>query len=321
MLKTSIAIKPKLSYAIALEVLYRKEQRADEELALLSQFETELTLESGLLLRLAELRADVGDKAGAIKALMRPQVVSASTPPIQNADARLFLAQLLAELGRSSEAVGWGKRWLLQWREPYLANRLLNSVVLQAPVADASELADAVAALHPEIRLFLVHGLATMGAKPVARHLLETWIEANSSPSANEIAAFLTACRDQDEPAIVWQTFGEVLSHSCSNDLIARYSEAIVAEFGIGSLAPFWASLPQGVIEQRPLLGARLATDSTAVIDLLGGLGGYTSVSKVLSAIKTDHAGGALLPLGSGHSIDFTGVAPAELHAANFLVG
>ena len=88
MLKTSIAIKPKLSYAIALEVLYRKEQRADEELALLSQFETELTLESGLLLRLAELRADVGDKAGAIKALMRPEVVSASTPPIQNADAR-----------------------------------------------------------------------------------------------------------------------------------------------------------------------------------------------------------------------------------------
>ncbi len=64
-----------------------------------------------------------------------------------------------------------------------------------------------------------------------------------------------------------------------------------------------------------------LATDSTAVIDLLGGLGGYTSVSKVLSAIKTDPAGGALLPLGSGHSIDFTGVAPAELHAANFLVG
>ena len=169
------------------------------------------------------------------------------------------LAQLLAESGRSSEAVRWGKRWLLQWREPYLANRLLNSVVLQAPVADASELADAVVALRPEIRLFLVHGLATMGAKPVARHLLETWIEANSSPSANEIAAFLTACRDQDEPAIVWQTFGEVLSHSRSNDLIARYSEAIVAEFGIVSLAPFWASLPQGVIEQRPLLGARLA--------------------------------------------------------------
>jgi len=63
-----------------------------------------------------------------------------------------------------------------------------------------------------------------------------------------------------------------------------------------------------------------LATDTTAVIDLLGGLGGYTSVSQVLSAITSDNTGGALLPLGNGQSIDFTDVAPAGLHAANFAV-
>ena len=63
-----------------------------------------------------------------------------------------------------------------------------------------------------------------------------------------------------------------------------------------------------------------LATDSTAVIDLLGGLGGYTSVAQVLSAITSDNAGGALLPLGNGHSIDVIGVAPASLRAANFVV-
>lgn len=63
-----------------------------------------------------------------------------------------------------------------------------------------------------------------------------------------------------------------------------------------------------------------LATDPTAVVDLLGGVGGYTSVNQVLKALTTDNAGGTLLPLGGGRSIDFIGVAPTNLHAANFKV-
>ena len=64
-----------------------------------------------------------------------------------------------------------------------------------------------------------------------------------------------------------------------------------------------------------------LATDPTAVIDLLGGLGGYTSVTQVLAALTPDNAGGTQLSLGSGHSIDIVGVAPGSLHAANFQIG
>ena len=116
-----------------------------------------------------------------------------------------------------------------------------------------------MAVLHPEVRFFLVRGLAEMGAKPLARHLLETWVKANPSPSMNEIAAFLSACRNQGEQEIVWQTFGEVLRPPFSDEVITRYIEAIAAEFGIGALAPFWASLPQAVMERRPLLAARLA--------------------------------------------------------------
>ncbi len=259
MLQRAIAINPALPHIKALASLYHQAQEADRELALLSQFEAKLTLQSGLLLRLAELRVNVGDREGAIRALLRPQIVSAWSEPGEDAEPRLLLAGLLVQSGQSREAVNLGKQWILQWQQPYLANRLLRGIVLQAPVADASELADAVAALHPEIRLFLVHELATDGARPVARHLLETWVDANPSPSTNEIAAFLTACRQQDEPGIVWQAFGEVLSHSRSSDVIARYTDAIQAEFGIGVLAPFWPKLPRGLLERKPLLAARLA--------------------------------------------------------------
>jgi tetratricopeptide (TPR) repeat protein len=259
MLERYIARQPALSRVAELAELYRKERLPDRELALLSRFEAELTTESGLVLRLAQLRADNGDRDSAIQMLKRSDELTTSGRSAHNDDERIFLAALLVDAGRSAEAVRLGKQWVLQWHQPWLANRLLRSVAERAPASDASELADAVVALNPEVRLFLVSELAKIGAKPVARHLLEAWANANPAPSPTELAAFLSACRHQDEPAIVWQAFGEVLRRPASIDVIARYSDAIAAEFGIGALAPFWASMPQAVTERNPLLAARLA--------------------------------------------------------------
>ena len=259
MLEQSIAVRPTPARAAELAILYRHAHEEEKELALLWRFSADLTVGDGLLMRLADLLERRGDRKGAIQVLMRPDVLSASPQPTHSAEARLLLAKLLIESKRSAEAVRLGEQWILEWREPWLASRLLSSVAGAAPVAEASDLADAVAVLHPEIRLFLAHGLAAAGAKPIARHLLETWASANPSPSMNDIAAFLSACRDQDEPAVVWQTLQEAVRRHAPNDVIGRYSVAIAAEFGIGALAPFWRSLPKTVIEQLPLLAAQLA--------------------------------------------------------------
>jgi len=64
-----------------------------------------------------------------------------------------------------------------------------------------------------------------------------------------------------------------------------------------------------------------LAFDTSAVVDLLGGIGGYAHVADVLKALTGDGHGGARLSLGGGHSIDFAGVAPGALQAANFHIG
>jgi tetratricopeptide (TPR) repeat protein len=259
MLQRSLALKPRLSHAIQLADLYRDSQRADDELALLSHYESELTLENGLRLRLARLHAALGDRQGALRLLMRPEILSAATQPMQGQEERLYLAELLVEAGRSAEAVRLGRQWVLQWHEPWLADRLLRSIALHAPPADASELAEAIAVLHPEVRFYLANGLAKLGAGAVARQMLATWSKSNPAPSMIEIGAFMSACRDQGEPGIVWQAFVGELRRGAPNDTIMRYSEAIVAEYGIGALAPFWSSLPQAVIEGTPLLAARLA--------------------------------------------------------------
>jgi hypothetical protein len=59
-------------------------------------------------------------------------------------------------------------------------------------------------------------------------------------------------------------------------------------------------------------------SDPNSVVDLTGGLGGFTDTAMVLSALKSDGRGGTLLSFGQGHFINFAGVTPAQLHATNF---
>jgi hypothetical protein len=63
------------------------------------------------------------------------------------------------------------------------------------------------------------------------------------------------------------------------------------------------------------------ASDPNSVVDLTGGLGGFTDTTMVLSALKSDGQGGTLLSFGKGHFLDFVGVMPEQLHAANFHIG
>jgi hypothetical protein len=63
------------------------------------------------------------------------------------------------------------------------------------------------------------------------------------------------------------------------------------------------------------------ALNANGVVDLTGGFGGFTDATMVVSALKSDGRGGTLLSFGKGHFLDFAGVMPKQLHAANFHIG
>jgi hypothetical protein len=66
---------------------------------------------------------------------------------------------------------------------------------------------------------------------------------------------------------------------------------------------------------------SNFASDPSGVVDLTGGIGGFTSVAAVRSALTGDGHGGTLLSFGHGSSLDFAGVASSQLHASNFQIG
>jgi Ca2+-binding RTX toxin-like protein len=63
------------------------------------------------------------------------------------------------------------------------------------------------------------------------------------------------------------------------------------------------------------------SSDTSAIIDLINGVGAYASVGSVLSALQSDGHGGTTLALGTTGSIDFLGTTQSQLHASNFKIG
>lgn len=264
-LERLMASAPGLRGAAALSEAYYRNGGVEEARALLSRYVKELTAENGLLLRLAEFHIAAGAKDDAIAVLMRGETDRRGAKGADNDHRRFLLARLLVQTNRSAGAVTLGKRWVREWREGWRAGKLLRIVAAGAPAADAIALADTVVEVHPETRLYFARELLGMGAPLAARHLVATWGDAHPDPSAPELAAFLTACRQLGEPEIVWRTFGKVLAGRPHEDVVIRYSEAIAAEFGIRALAPFWNNLPEGVVKRRPLLTARLLFDGQSI--------------------------------------------------------
>jgi len=67
---------------------------------------------------------------------------------------------------------------------------------------------------------------------------------------------------------------------------------------------------------------ANFGADLThGVIDLLGGIGGYTTAQQAYNSLQPDQHGGALLSLGHAASLDITGVAASQLGVSNFHIG
>lgn len=63
------------------------------------------------------------------------------------------------------------------------------------------------------------------------------------------------------------------------------------------------------------------AHDPTGIIDLRGGVGGFTTPEGVVAALKSDGHGGTLLSFGTAGSLDFINVTPAQLTASHFAIG
>ena len=63
------------------------------------------------------------------------------------------------------------------------------------------------------------------------------------------------------------------------------------------------------------------ASDATGVVDLRGGIGGFTTPQDVVAALTSDGHGGTLLSFGTAGSLDFVNTAATQLTANHFAIG
>ena len=107
-LRDGLSLKPDAQHIRQLALLYAYQARAGEEFDLLTRFSNDLTIGSGLVVRLAELQKQRGDIAAAIETLRRADVTSDSLPPEATLRARLLLAGFLVEARQPDLLVRFG---------------------------------------------------------------------------------------------------------------------------------------------------------------------------------------------------------------------
>jgi hypothetical protein len=66
---------------------------------------------------------------------------------------------------------------------------------------------------------------------------------------------------------------------------------------------------------------SQFASDPGGVVDLIGGIGGFTTPQQVVAALKSDGHGGTSLSFGGAGSVDFVHTAAAQLTASHFAIG
>ena len=98
-----------------------------------------------------------------------------------------------------------------------------------------------------------------------------------------------------------------------NHTLIAGFNDSVY-DGGVGTLIKAGSNV--GVLRI-----ANFAMDATSILDLLNGVGGYTTAQQCFAALTSDGAGGCQLSLGAAGTVDFVGTSASQLSAAHFKIG
>lgn len=112
-----------------------------------------------------------------------------------------------------------------------------------------------------------------------------------------------------------------ILNGSDASVMLAGDSNALFIQGGTDSIT----DNSQGMLlavgpEGGNITLSNFSSDHFGVIDLMGGVGGYTSTKAIMQALQSDGHGGTLLSLGASGSIDFAGTPASSLSASRFLI-
>ena len=114
----------------------------------------------------------------------------------------------------------------------------------------------------------------------------------------------------------IYASYGNklTLSNGTQDTFVAAYN-GIVTDLATGTLFRIGANVGS-------LQFVNFAADPTAVIDLLGGAGGYASPEAAAAAVVSGGSpGGSELPLGDNGMLLFDNRTPSQFTAANFKIG
>jgi tetratricopeptide (TPR) repeat protein len=235
--------------------LYRQHGRYDEELTLLQRFAGTRHLKLSHHERLGALLSARGDWKGAAFWLRRVD----QDAPASEIAPRMKLLHVLLESGRLDEAQRLAEAWLVSWRNPYLAGKLIVRLAQGGAVLRAVALAQICVEQMPEATFQIAGVLTESSQAAVARELLARWADRTGEPSAEAARSYVHAsfaAGDRRKPV---EKLLQLVEAEVRPEVQAAFAEEIAYGYGPEMLAQLWAVLPRNALDAHPLLAAQIA--------------------------------------------------------------
>jgi tetratricopeptide (TPR) repeat protein len=250
-----VAAQPSPSQITRLIELFRLRGRVEDEMATLQAYAATAMLEVPQLERLGAILAERGNWREARQWL---ELADQKAPPDASA-GRLLLLEVLIQSNEVDRVYERAQAWMMAWRSPFLAGKLILRIAQSGSTAPVSGMALKYTDMMPDDTFEMVGLLARKGRQDIAHQMLARWADRATKPTGRQLRVFVQAS------ALVGDVSGPLvkllqLVHGGSDPAtLGEMAEELANTFGKPALVAIRPLLSNEVLLARPLFAAELS--------------------------------------------------------------
>ncbi len=234
---------------------YRLHGRVEDEIGALQTYAGKGLLDAAQLERLGALLAYRGDSTAARRWL---ELADREAKPDSSA-GRFLLVEVMILNNAVEQIEDRARGWMVGWRSPFLAAKLISRIARSGHAGVASRLALAYVDAAPNAALQIVGAIAAAGRPDLARRMLVRWAASTNGATGDDLHVFVQESALLGSVDVALEKFLRQARSGGDAATMGRLAEDLVNSFGNPALVAIRPLLSTEALLSRPLFAAELS--------------------------------------------------------------